>query len=77
MKTAEEFFEEQNGGKSAVIMDNEKQYISATWAVQLMEKYAEQKAKHAFFAGVHAGEMGIDYENGENAGSAFYRYYKK
>jgi hypothetical protein len=27
--------------------------------------------RHAFEAGVHADEMGIDYENGESVGAAF------
>lgn len=45
MKTAEEFFQQLNGGKSSDEFDKHNEYISAKWAVEMIERYARQACK--------------------------------
>ena len=70
MKTAEEVLQEKIDYHDI----NDSNWYKILLA---MEEYAEQQMKRAFYAGVHYGEKGIDYENGGNAESCFKEYYQK
>jgi len=45
MKTAEEYWQSRNGGKSSELAFRHQEWISPIYAVELMKSYAKQYAK--------------------------------
>ena len=58
MKTAEEYFESVNGGKSAEEMTKDNELITPIYGLQLMKYYAEEVKKDVFWDNFLFGMVG-------------------